>query len=167
MGQVELEAVAHGAWPMSMYHDIVEARYGAGDHYEAALRLMTAGRRLASAIGSVLKEKGLTIPQWSVLTILHLTPAEQIPLGRIAQALEVHGTTITNAVDRLADLGLAERAADPADRRSVRAVITPQGADTADAIMRSLADRQFGLTQLSGSDLCTLSGLLDKTDRGV
>lgn len=154
--------MAAGVGPMSMYHDTVEARYGSGDHYEAALTLMLAGRRLAAEIGSVVKEHGLTMPQWSVLTILHLSPAEQIPLGRIAQAMDVHGTTITNAVDRLADLGLAERAIDPADRRSVRASVTGEGADRAEAIMRRLADRRFGLTGVSSGDVRTLCRLLGK-----
>lgn len=160
----EQEPMAEGVGPMSMYHDVVQARYGAGDHYEAALTLMVGGRRIASAIGEVLKASGLTMPQWSVLTILHLAPAEQIPLGRIAQALEVHGTTITNAVDRLADLGLVERAADPADRRSVRAMITQEGADRAELIMRRLGDRHFGLAGLATEDLQTLTGLLGRID---
>ncbi|MFV2179673.1 MarR family winged helix-turn-helix transcriptional regulator [Actinomadura sp. LOL_016] len=159
---MDRQLMADGVGPMGMYHDTVEARYGAGDHYEAALTLMTAARRLTAEIGKVLKEHGLTMPQWSVLTILHLAPAEQIPLGRIAQALEVHGTTITNAIDRLVDIGLVERAVDPADRRSVHAVITPEGADRAEAIMRRLADRQFGLGALSSIDLRALLQLLGK-----
>ena len=154
--------LADGVGPMSMYHDAVNARYGAGDHYEAALTLMVAGRQLAAVIGEVLKEHGLTLPQWSVLTILHLAPNEQIPLGRIAQALGVHGTTITNAVDRLAELGLAVRTVDAADRRSVRASTTEAGAGRAEAIMRRLAREQFGLAGLSEADLRTLSGLLGK-----
>lgn len=162
VAQAEQEPTAEGVGPMSMYHDEVDERYGAGDHYEAALTLMVAGRRIASAMGEVVKASGLTMPQWSVLTILHLAPAEQIPLGRIAQALEVHGTTITNAVDRLADLGLAERAVDPADRRSVRAMITPEGADRAELIMRRLGDRHFGLAGLATEDLQTLTGILGK-----
>jgi len=162
MAQVEQGLPAEGVGPMSMYHDAVEARYNAGDRYEAALTLMVAGRRLADGIGCVLKEHGLTMPQWSVLTILHLTPAEHIPLGRIAQALEVHGTTITNAVDRLADLGLVERAVDPADRRSVRALLTADGTQRAETIMRRLADQQFCLSGLSDEDLRSLSRLLAK-----
>jgi DNA-binding MarR family transcriptional regulator len=162
MAQVQDELAAEGVGPMGMYHDVVEERYGSGDHYEVALMLMVAGRRLASGIGAVLKEHGLTMPQWSVLTILQLAPAEHIPLGRIAHALEVHGTTITNAVDRLADRGLVERAIDPADRRSIRAYITPAGAEQAESIMRRLADDRFGLAGLSGTDLRTLSRVLGK-----
>jgi DNA-binding MarR family transcriptional regulator len=152
-----------GVGPISsMYRDAVEARCGGGDRYEVALNLMVAERRLIGTIGDVLKEHGLTRPQWSVLTILHLAPTEQIPLGRIAQTLEVHGTTITNAVDRLVDLGLAERALDPNDRRSIFAQATPEGDRTSDAILRRLTELQFGLAALSENEVKTLSRILSK-----
>jgi DNA-binding MarR family transcriptional regulator len=162
MGRVDQELLTGGVGPLGMYRDVVQERYGSGARYEAALTLMLAGRQLGGAIGVVLKDHGLTMPQWSVLTILHLAPAEQIPLGRIAAALDVHATTITNAVDRLVDLGLAERAADPADRRSIFALITPAGAGHVDEIMRRLADAAFGLEGLSDNEVRTLLRLLGK-----
>lgn len=152
----------NGVGPMSMYRDAVESRYGGGERYEVALSLMGAERQLIGTIGEILKENGLTRPQWSVLAILHLSPADQIPLGRIAQALEVHGTTITNAVDRLADLGLAERTVDPKDRRSVFARATAEGVSRSDAILRRLADLRFGLAALSDEETRTLSRILGK-----
>lgn len=151
-----------GVGPMSVYRHIVEERYGFGARYEAALNLMTAERSLAATIDEVLREHGLTRPQWSVLTIVHLAPADQIPLGRMAQALGVHGTTITNALDRLIDLGLAERVIDANDRRSVFATITDEGAARVDAIMTRLAEQQFGLADLSDSDLKALARVLRK-----
>lgn len=152
----------NGVGPMSMYRDAVESRYGGGERYEVALSLMGAERQLIGTIGEILKENGLTRPQWSVLTILHLSPAGQIPLGRIAQALEVHGTTITNAVDRLTDLGLAERTVDPKDRRSVFAQATEEGVRRSDAILRRLADLRFGLAVLSDDETRTLARILGK-----
>lgn len=151
---------------MGMYRDAVQARYGAGDQYEVALKLMAAERHLTAMIGRVLREHDLTRPQWSVLTILHLSPVEQIPLGRIALALEVHGTTITNAVDRLAELGLVERVVDARDRRSVLATITSRGTEHADAILERLAEQRFGLASLRDSDLRTLSRVLGKLTPG-
>lgn len=151
-----------GVGPMSMYRHIVEERYGFGDRYEAALNLMTAERSLVATIEEVLREHGLTRPQWSVLTIVSLTPADQIPLGRIAQALGVHGTTITNALDRLIALGLAERVMDANDRRSAFAAITSEGVARVDAIMTRLAEQQFGLAELTNSDLKALARVLRK-----
>src|SRR6184192_2351043 len=113
MDRQRLPMTNDGVGPMSLYRDVVQARYGTGTRYEAALHLLNAERQLLAIFGEVLHEHRLNRPQWSVLTILNLTPLEQISLGRIALALGVHGTTITNAVDRLVDLGLAERAIDP------------------------------------------------------
>jgi DNA-binding MarR family transcriptional regulator len=148
--------------PMSLYRNAVEQRYGSGGQYEAALHLMATGRVLSGAIDEVLKEHGLTRPQWSVLTIIHLANARRIPFGKIAQSLNVHGTTITNAVDRLADAGLVVRNIDSDDRRSVWAEITQEGAARADAAMRCLAKVGFGLSALSDPELQVLMGLLGK-----
>jgi DNA-binding MarR family transcriptional regulator len=151
-----------GVGPMSLYRNAVEERYGSGDRYEVALHLMATGRVLAGTIDDVLKEYGLTPAQWSVLAIIHLAEARRIPFGRIAQALDVHGTTVTNAVDRLTDLGLVERSVDPQDRRSVSAETTPEGAARADKTMQRLADLEFGLSALSEPDLTTLMRILGK-----
>jgi DNA-binding MarR family transcriptional regulator len=148
--------------PMSLYRNAVEQRYGSGDRYEAALHLMATGRVLSGAVDEVLKEHGLTRPQWSVLTIIHLADAKRIPFGKIAHALNVHGTTITNAVDRLASLGLVVRNIDDADRRSVWAEITAEGAARVDETMRRLVDTGFGLSTLSDSELEVLMRVLAK-----
>jgi DNA-binding MarR family transcriptional regulator len=151
-----------GVGPLSIYRDAVEAQYGQSARYELALLLMGAERQLVGVIGAALKEFGLTRAQWSVLAILHLSPNSHIPLGRIAQALGVHGTIITNAVDRLVSLGLAERAVDSRDRRSVQATITPSGIKRSDAIFRDLSQQQFGLGALSATEVKTLTRLIAK-----
>lgn len=147
--------------PLGIYRDRVEAQYGEGDRYEAALKLMIAERRLTNTITNVIKQYGLNRAQWSVLTILHLSSDDSIPLGRIAHALSVHGTNITNAVDKLIDQGLAERVLDPKDRRSVRATITPAGAAASDEILRALAQEKFGLASLTNERLGQLARVLD------
>lgn len=148
--------------PSGAYREIVEREYGVGERYEAALRLIAAERKLDTAIGEVLSEHQINRAQWSVLTMLLLTPSQRLPLGRIAQTLGVHGTTITNAVDQLSNRGLADRAADTQDRRSTFATLTPDGQKVADAIMRKLAERSFGLASLTDTEVRSLSRLLNK-----
>ncbi|MCK5754642.1 MAG: MarR family transcriptional regulator [Mycobacterium sp.] len=150
-----------GVGPLSAYRDEVQARYGSGARYAAALHLMLAERHVVATITDVLRPHGLTRPQWSVLTTLHLAPADQIPLGRIATALEVHGTIITNAVYRLSDLGFAERVVGAHDRRSVLAAITAEGSRCADEIMTELSRRQFGLSRLAEKDVRGLGRILN------
>jgi DNA-binding MarR family transcriptional regulator len=153
-----------GVGPLSIYRDAVESRYGDSARYELALLLMSAERQLMDTIGAVLKKAGINRAQWSVLTILHLSPSTNITLGRIAQALCVHGTIVTNAVDRLVDLGLAERAVDTRDRRSVHATITLTGIERSDAILSELTDRKFGLGALSETEVAALSDLILKLE---
>jgi MarR family transcriptional repressor of emrRAB len=152
--------VSDDVGPMSMYRDVVEERYGAGEHYAVALQLMTAERTITGTIDAVLREHGLTRPQWSVLTILHLAPSELLPLGRIARALGVHGTTVANAVDRLTDLGLVARSGSQEDRRTVYARTTELGTGRSDAIMRALARERFGLAELDDEELRVLQKVL-------
>lgn len=148
--------------PMSMYEEVVERRYGAGVTYAAALHLMQAERVMGAQISGVLRSHGLSWPQWSTLTMVHLVPSDRVHLGKIAKSLEVHATTITNAVDRLAELGLVERLTDPADRRTVLAAVTPAGSAKADEVMHELAEQKFGLAALTAGELHTLAALLAK-----
>lgn len=45
----------------------------------------------------------------------------------LAEALELHPSTVTALVDALVERGLLERRADPADRRVVRVALTEEG----------------------------------------
>lgn len=148
--------------PLSLYRHAIENKFKEGRRYEVALLLMGAERELLSSLSTVLSAHSLTRAQWSVLTILDLTPAGQVPLGQIAVALRVHGTTITNAVDRLAGLGLVERAQAPEDRRSVLGVITDEGRRISTEILTELAAMQFGLSVLTDSDIDHLARILGK-----
>ncbi|MBC7505892.1 MAG: MarR family transcriptional regulator, partial [Sandarakinorhabdus sp.] len=57
---------------------------------------------------------GVSRAQWQVLFILSRT--EGINQAGLAEALDVETITVGRMVDRLADAGLVERRADPADR---------------------------------------------------
>lgn len=148
--------------PLSTYREAVERDYGTGERYEVALRLMAAERELLRTIEDVLGEHQINRAQWSVLTMLFLTPSHRLPLGRIAQTLGVHGTTVTNAVDHLAKRGFADRAADTQDRRSIFATLKPEGEQVADTILHQLAERKFGLGSLTNTEVSSLSRLLRK-----
>jgi DNA-binding MarR family transcriptional regulator len=154
----ELDQIA----PMQVYQSLVDKRYGAGEEYSAAIRLVWVGRHIAAHIDSILQKFDLNMPQWSTLMTLHLPPGGSMPLGKIARALHVHGTTITNAVDRLVALGLVKRTWDPNDRRTVFVSATPAGVRRADAVMRALAKDKFGLPVLGVEDIETLVAVTKK-----
>jgi DNA-binding MarR family transcriptional regulator len=80
--------------------------------------------RLEDALGGV----GLSMPKFSVLTQL-AAAREPMALCDLASRLSCVRSNVTQLMDRLEADGLVERVADPNDRRSVRAALTPVGAE--------------------------------------
>jgi DNA-binding MarR family transcriptional regulator len=69
---------------------------------------------------------GLSLPKLAALRAL-LDAGGHLPLGQLADRLRCVKSNITQLVDRLEADGLVARMADPADRRSRLAVISPAG----------------------------------------
>ncbi len=78
--------------------------------------------RLETAVGRV----GLSLAKAGVLKCLADAP-EPVALSDLAQRLQCVRSNMTQLVDRLEQDGLVRRRADSADRRSVRAELTPAG----------------------------------------
>lgn len=75
----------------------------------------------------LLKEMGLTYPQYLVLLILWERPARQV--GEIADRLHLATHAISPILDRLEQAGLVRRVPDGADGRVVNVELTDAGAD--------------------------------------
>jgi DNA-binding MarR family transcriptional regulator len=87
--------------------------------------------------------------------VLGILVASHTPLtlGELAQKLACVRSNVTQLVDRLETDGLVRREADPADRRSIRAVVTDTGRDREKAGSIALAEVQDEVSQvLSGFD---------------
>lgn len=82
---------------------------------------------LLGRIEELLRPHGLTFARFEVLRLLAFSRHGVLPVGKVGERLQVHPASVTNAVQRLEDAGLVERGANPADRRSVLAAITPSG----------------------------------------
>ena len=80
--------------------------------------------RLEGALG----EAGLSMAKYSVLKEL-AAAGEPVALCDIASKLSCVRSNVTQLIDRLEGDGFVERVADPNDRRSVRAALTPLGAE--------------------------------------
>jgi DNA-binding MarR family transcriptional regulator len=97
----------------------------------------------------------LSLVQLIVLTVLEANG--QLPMGRLAEALDVSDASATGIVDRMEKRGLVERSHGTADRREVLVQLTGQGA----AVFHDLQDlRRTRLTamvdQLSDDELAAL-----------
>jgi len=93
------------------------------DFVPAVIRLANLLNR---RMGPVFENAGITPQQWAVLSILdsHEGP---MTLVAIARELSVSKQNMTGMIDRLQQLGLAERADDPNDLRSARVQLTRRG----------------------------------------
>jgi MarR family transcriptional regulator for hemolysin len=104
---------------------------------------------------------GVSRAQWQVL--FALSRNQGINQAGLAEALDVETITVGRMVDRLADAGLVERRADPADRRAWRLHLT----DRAHPILEEL--RAVGevvmaeaLAGFSPAELETMGALLTR-----
>ena len=82
-----------------------------------------------TVVGTVRRDgPDLSARQFGVLLITYLEDGPHTVRG-LAARLEVSKPAITRSLDRLAELGLAKRAPDPRDRRSVLVTRTRRGND--------------------------------------
>lgn len=91
-----------------------------------------AARLLRRSFDERARVMGVTRPQWRVLALLkRFDGSTQVT---VADMLDVEPITLGRMVDRLQDAGLVERRADPADRRSWRLHLTPEGEQKIEAL---------------------------------
>ena len=107
--------------------------------------LMGAARAVESRLEEALAQVDMSGPKLIALT--HLVEADEpVPLGELAAQCACVRSNITQLVDRLEADKLVRRVDDPADRRSLRASITPLGRERQAAGARKVAEvrRKFG-----------------------
>lgn len=105
-----------------------------------AIEIGETAHALRRAFGRRAAALGVTGAQWKVLFKLARAPGlRQVEL---AEMLDVEPITLSRIVDRLAEAGLVERAADPADRRAWRLHLTPKAQPLVEKL-RELAEQLF------------------------
>jgi DNA-binding MarR family transcriptional regulator len=109
----------------------------AAEGMAAVTSVFRAQQIYLARIDAVLRPLGLTFARYEVLMLLMFSRAGALPLNKVGARLQVHPTSITNAVNRLADDGLIAKLPHPTDGRTTLAEITPAG--------RRLAEKATGL----------------------
>lgn len=94
---------------------------------EAIIALRAAGKFMHLNFERWAEQHQLSEGRLQVIFALKRAPGHQLPLGELADSLEVTPRNITGLVDHLERANLVERVADPEDRRSVLARLTPAG----------------------------------------
>ncbi len=128
----------------------------------AVTSLMRAQQLVLARVESVLRPLGITFARYEVLMLLVFSQRGTLPMSVIGSRLQVHPTSVTNAVDRLQGAGLVERLPHPTDRRATLVAITDEGRTVADKATAALNSEVFGRLGLAEKDLDALVGILSR-----
>ena len=96
--------------------------------------------------------------------LLFLEPGEPKPMGALADAWKCDASNVTWLVDRLEERGLAERVADPSDRRVRNVALTRKGQKLRVLIEQRFFEPPDELRKLSANDLANLRRILHKLE---
>lgn len=127
---------------------------------DLALRMIGVVHEMEAQLESALGQVGLSLAKFGVIS--RLTEAgESLSLGCLAERCSCVRSNMTQLIDRLEADRLVERVSDPTDRRTIRAVLTPEGRARYQEGVRLLEETEQGLfTQLSDPDRATLARLI-------
>ena len=128
--------------------------------------LYAASRAVTRAYGPLLRDVGLTYPQY--LTLLALwEDGEPMTVGELGARLRLDSGTLTPVLKRLEEAGLVTRRRDPEDERLVLVETTAAGRDLQDQVAEVPARlvESLGLDTTEFQQLRRLlDGLLDRLD---
>lgn len=143
---------------MLSFDPIEEARrnwdkhgWGAATAMVAATSITRAHQILLGRINAALAAHGLTFSRFEVLALVYFSRQGALPMGKIGARLQVHPTSVTSLVDRLAADGLVERRPHPTDRRTTLVKLSEEGARVVDRAAQDLAAIEFGLAELDAT----------------
>lgn len=124
------------------------------------LLLQDAARAVEARAEGALSEAGLSLAQLGALRHLVIA-AEPLTLSQLAERHCCGKSNVTQLVDRLAADGFVARVADSADRRTVRATVTPAGRAAYERASALLASHEHNLdTRLGDKQRAELASAL-------
>ena len=132
-----------------------------------ATSIMRVQQLLINAYDEALRPHGLTFARFEALALLRFSRAGALPMKVIGDRLQVHPTSVTNTVERLAAAGLVERKRNPKDGRGVLAQLTDRGRDVVEEAARDLMALDFGLGALDDQEIGQVVATLSRLRRSV
>jgi DNA-binding MarR family transcriptional regulator len=111
-------------------------------------------------VDAALKPFQLSFARYELLMVLYFSRTGSLPLNKLGARLQVHPTSVTNAVDRLEQQGFLRRVAHPTDRRTTLAEITGAGRDIAAKATEALNAEVFAQPGLSAEEIASVIGVL-------
>lgn len=132
------------------------------DGMAAITSVVRAQQLFLSRIEAVLRPFELTFARYEVLMLLLLSRRGSLPLNKIGSRLQVHPTSVTNAVDRLEAQDLIKRVPHESDRRTTLAELLPAGRELAARATKALNDEVFSRPGMTTEDLRHLVEVLQR-----
>ncbi len=146
-GDLTLDASGY-LYDAAMRRTVVEMGGGGSvEVLEALGALRLASKRIHDAMERFAEGHGLSESRLRVLTRLWHRPTRQLPLGALAEGMDVTPRTMTDIIDVLERDGLVKRVHDPADRRSVQAVLTQAGLKRIKAMRKDAMVKQASVAE--------------------
>lgn len=131
----------------------------------AITAIMRTQQILLSRVEAILKPLGLTFARYELLALLSFARSGALPMNKASALLQVHPTSVTNAVDRLEKAGLVSRAPHPTDGRTTLIEITPEGRTLAKSATAALNAEVFSQSGFSPEDVDHLISILGRFRR--
>jgi DNA-binding MarR family transcriptional regulator len=119
----------------------------------AITAIMRTQQILLGRIEDVLRPFGLTFARYELLALLSFARDGSLPMSRASALLQVHPTSVTNAVDRLEAAGLVERAPHPTDGRTTLVMLTDAGRRVAGRATAALNTEVFAQSGFTDDDV--------------
>ena len=132
----------------------------AADGMAAVTSLMRAQAIMLGRAEAILRPLGLSFARYELLTLLSFTQRGTLPMARAVALLQVHPTSVTNAVQRLEKAGLVRREPHPGDGRAALIQITAGGRELAAKATKHLNADLFTQPGLPDDGLRTLFSVI-------
>lgn len=130
-------------------------------YMDAWLQLIRSYEHFHGQVASLLQERGLTVPQFEVLSTLASTSCAN--QQELADRLRMTKGNLVGLIDRLTERGWAEREQVPGDRRVNRVKITEAGKTLIHAVLPEQAKVvESMLSALDDEEVEALAALLKK-----
>jgi len=126
----------------------------------AITAIMRTQQILLARIESTLKPFGLTFARYELLALLSFARSGALPMNKASALLQVHPTSVTNAVDRLERAGLVTRSPHPTDGRTTLIELTFEGRALAGRATAVLNIEVFGKSGFAAEDVDELIRIL-------
>ncbi|GAB3277640.1 MarR family transcriptional regulator [Sinomonas notoginsengisoli] len=126
----------------------------------AITAIMRTQQILMARIEDVLKPLGLTFSRYEMLALLSFARTGALPMSKASALLQVHPTSVTNAVDRLETAGYVERTRHPTDGRTTLIELTADGRALTEKATAALNAEVFGRSGFTSVDVEDLLRIL-------